>query len=338
LEVCPQVTPTSSFIGAAAISQVRFFNMHPTGRMHARGRLDSLMGDDAGIRRQRDGLQQELTALRAQVYAGLTPWQKTLVARHPRRPYTLDYLRFLVTGFVEVHGDRKYADDPAIVAGFGEFRGRQVVVIGHQKGRDTKEKVYRNFGMPRPEGYRKALRVMAMAEKFGRPILTFVDTPGAYPGIGAEERGQAEAIAHNLREMAKLRVPVLVTVTGEGGSGGALALGVGDRVNMLEFSVYSVISPEGCASILWKDATQRQEAAEALRLTSRDLAELGVIDRIVAEPQGGAHRDPDGMAILLARVLVEELAALQGRRPEELVAARIAKFGRMGIYREQGPA
>jgi acetyl-CoA carboxylase carboxyl transferase subunit alpha len=293
-------------------------------------RLDSLMGDDAGIRRQRDGLQQELTALRAQVYAGLTPWQKTLVARHPRRPYTLDYLRFLVTGFVEVHGDRKYADDPAIVAGFGEFRGRQVVVIGHQKGRDTKEKVYRNFGMPRPEGYRKALRVMAMAEKFGRPILTFVDTPGAYPGIGAEERGQAEAIAHNLREMAKLRVPVLVTVTGEGGSGGALALGVGDRVNMLEFSVYSVISPEGCAAILWRDPAKAREAAAAMKMTAPDLVALDIVDEVVPEVTGGAHVDPPRQAELLGDVLERQLDELTRLPAESLITGRYDRFRRMG--------
>ena len=293
-------------------------------------RLDSLMGDDAGIRRQRDGLQQELTALRAQVYAGLTPWQKTLVARHPRRPYTLDYLRFLVTGFVEVHGDRKYADDPAIVAGFGEFRGRQVVVIGHQKGRDTKEKVYRNFGMPRPEGYRKALRVMALAEKFGRPILTFVDTPGAYPGIGAEERGQAEAIAHNLREMAKLRVPVLVTVTGEGGSGGALALGVGDRVNMLEFSVYSVISPEGCAAILWRDPAKAREAAAAMKMTAPDLVALDIVDEVVPEVTGGAHVDPPRQAELLGDVLERQLDELTRLPVESLIAGRYDRFRRMG--------
>ena len=217
-------------------------------------RIEALSGlDDAGTVRQRERLQAELHELRGRVFSELTPWQKTLVARHPRRPYTLDYVRHLFEGFVEIHGDRKYADDPAIVTGFGIFRGRPVLVVGHQKGRDTKEKIYRNFGMPRPEGYRKALRAMRLAEKFGRPILTFIDTPGAYPGIGAEERGQAEAIAFNLREMARLRVPILVTVTGEGGSGGALALGVGDRVNMLEFAVYSVISPEGCAAILWRD-------------------------------------------------------------------------------------
>jgi acetyl-CoA carboxylase carboxyl transferase subunit alpha len=252
------------------------------------------------------------------------------VARHPRRPYTLDDLRFLLTGFVEVHGDRKYADDPAIVAGFGEFRGRQVVVIGHQKGRDTKEKVYRNFGMPRPEGYRKALRVMAMAEKFGRPILTFVDTPGAYPGIGAEERGQAEAIARNLREMAKLRVPVLVTVTGEGGSGGALALGVGNRVNMLEFSVYSVISPEGCAAILWRDPAKAREAAAAMKMTAPDLVALDIVDEVVPEVTGGAHVDAQRQAELLGDVLERQLDELTRLPVESLIAGRYDRFRRMG--------
>jgi acetyl-CoA carboxylase carboxyl transferase subunit alpha len=295
-------------------------------------RIDALsgMGDDVGIRRQREALIHELHAVRARVYSSLSPWQKTLVARHPRRPYTLDYVRHLVEGFVEMHGDRKYADDPAIVAGFGSFRGRQVVVIGHQKGRDTKEKIYRNFGMPRPEGYRKALRVMSFAEKFGRPILTFVDTPGAYPGIGAEERGQAEAIAHNLREMAKLRVPVLVTVTGEGGSGGALALGVGDRVNMLEFSVYSVISPEGCAAILWRDPSKAREAARAMKMTAEDLLALDVVDEIIPEVTGGAHVDAARQAERVADVLERQLDELARVPLPALTAARYDRFRRMG--------
>jgi acetyl-CoA carboxylase carboxyl transferase subunit alpha len=295
-------------------------------------RIESLsgMGDDLGIRRERESLEAELSATRARIFAGLTPWQKTLVARHPRRPYTLDYLRQLLNGFVEVHGDRKYADDPAVVAGFGEFRGRQVVCIGHQKGRDTKEKVYRNFGMPRPEGYRKALRLMLLAQKFGRPILTFVDTPGAYPGIGAEERGQAEAIAHNLREMAKLRVPVLVTVTGEGGSGGALALGVGDRVNMLEFSVYSVISPEGCAAILWRDPGKAREAARAMKMTAPDLLALDVVDEVIPEVTGGAHVDPARQAALVGDVLERQLGELERLPVETLLAGRYDRFRRMG--------
>src|SRR6185436_18236093 len=223
-------------------------------------------------------LTKRSQTLTKEIYGKLSPWQVAQVARHPQRPYTLDYIGMLFTHFEELHGDRVFGDDAAIVVGLARFNGEPVVVIGHQKGRDTKEKIYRNFGMPRPEGYRKALRVMAFAEKFGRPILTFVDTPGAYPGIGAEERGQAEAIAHNLREMAKLRVPVLVTVTGEGGSGGALALGVGDRVNMLEFSVYSVISPEGCAAILWRDPGRAREAAAAMKMTAPDLLALDVVD------------------------------------------------------------
>jgi acetyl-CoA carboxylase carboxyl transferase subunit alpha len=303
-------------------------------------RIDSLsgMGDDVGIRRQREMLEQELTAVRARVYAGLTPWQKTLVARHPRRPYTLDYLRYLLEGFVEIHGDRKYADDPAVVSGFGTFRGRSVVVIGHQKGRDTKEKIYRNFGMPRPEGYRKALRVMAFAEKFGRPILTFVDTPGAYPGIGAEERGQAEAIAHNLREMAKLRVPVLVTVTGEGGSGGALALGVGDRVNMLEFSVYSVISPEGCAAILWRDPGKAREAARAMKMTAPDLLALDIVDEVIPEVAGGAHVDPARQAELVGDVLERQLQELERLPVETLLAGRYDRFRRMGRVQQPSGA
>jgi acetyl-CoA carboxylase carboxyl transferase subunit alpha len=283
-------------------------------------------------------LEGKAAKLREQIYGNLTRWQQVQLARHPARPYTLDYISRIFTDFVELHGDRLYRDDPAIVGGMAELQGQPVMVIGHQKGRETRESIRRNFGMPNPEGYRKALRLMELAARYGRPVITFVDTPGAYPGIGAEERGQAEAIARNLREMALLGTPTLAVITGEGGSGGALALAVADRVLMLEHAVYAVISPEGCASILWKDAAQRQEAAEALRLTSRDLAELGVIDRIVAEPLGGAHRDPDAMAIVLGRILVEELAALQPRRPEELIEARIAKFGRMGIFREQGPA
>ena len=283
-------------------------------------------------------LEAKAAKLREQIYGNLSRWQQVQLARHPALPYTLDYVGRIFTDFVELHGDRLYGDDPAIVGGMAELQGQPVMVIGHQKGRETKENIHRNFGMPNPEGYRKALRLMEMAARYGRPVITFVDTPGAYPGIGAEERGQAEAIARNLREMALLATPVITVITGEGGSGGALALAVGDRVLMLEHSIYAVISPEGCASILWKDSTKRQDAAEALRLTSRDLAELEVVDRIVEEPLGGAHRDPDAMAKILGRVLVEELAELQSRRPEDLVEARVAKFARMGVYREQGPA
>jgi len=297
-------------------------------------RIEALsgMGGDAGVEGQREKLQRELEQTRERIFANLTPWQKTLVARHAGRPYTLDYVDHLVEEFVEIHGDRRYADDPAIVAGFGVFRGRPVVIVGHQKGQDTKEKIHRNFGMPRPEGYRKALRVMKMAEKFGRPILSFIDTPGAYPGIGAEERGQAEAIAYNLREMARLRVPVVVTVTGEGGSGGALAIGVGNRVNMLEFSIYSVISPEGCAAILWRDASRSREAAQAMRITAQDLAEFDVVDEIVPEVLGGAHVDPAGQAAILGAVLERQLDELAALDAEALVTQRYERFRRLGRF------
>jgi acetyl-CoA carboxylase carboxyl transferase subunit alpha len=272
--------------------------------------------------------------VRAEVYAKLTPWQRVLVARHPNRPYTLDYIRHLFQEFTEVHGDRGFADDPAIVGGFALYHDRPVAVVGHQKGRDTREKIHRNFGMPRPEGYRKALRIMKLAERFGRPIFTFIDTPGAYPGIGAEERGQAEAIARNLREMARLRVPVICTVTGEGGSGGALALGLGDRINQLEHAVYSVISPEGCAAILWKDDARKKEAAERLRLTATDLLELGLIDEVVPEATGGAHANPAESARLLDQVLRRQLAELEALDARERLDARHGKFRRMGKFQE----
>ncbi len=297
-------------------------------------RIETLsgMGDDVATRRKREELERQLETLRVRVFATLTPWQKTLVARHPRRPYTLDYLPHLLEGFAEIHGDRRYSDDPAIVAGFGSFRGQPVVVIGHQKGRDTKEKIYRNFGMPRPEGYRKALRAMKLAEKFGRPVLTFVDTPGAYPGIGAEERGQAEAIAYNLREMARLRVPVIVTVTGEGGSGGALAIAVGNRVNMLEFAIYSVISPEGCAAILWRDASRSREAARALKLTAQDLLDQDLVDEVVPEVVGGAHVDPTRQSALIGDVLERQVREVRVLSPEALVSDRYERFRRMGRF------
>src|SRR5262250_2415607 len=256
----------------------------------------------------------------------LSAYEKVQLARHPQRPYFLDYIGCLCTDFSEVHGDRKFADDPAIVTGFAFFRGKPVCVIGHQKGRDTKQKLYRNFGMPKPEGYRKALRIMKLAEKFRRPILTFIDTPGAYPGIDAEERGQAEAIAVNLREMSQLEVPVIATVTGEGGSGGALAIGVADRVNMLEYSVYSVIAPESCSAILWRDQSHAAEAAEALKLTPEDLKKHHLIDEIVREPEGGAHNDAPGMAKCLAAVLERQLNELRGVNPENLISCRYKKF------------
>jgi acetyl-CoA carboxylase carboxyl transferase subunit alpha len=277
-------------------------------------------------------LQEKLTKTAAEIFANLTPWQKTLVARHPLRPYTLDFIANLFEEWTEIHGDRKFADDPAIVAGFARFRGTPACVIGHQKGRNTKEKVVRNFGQPRPEGFRKALRVMKLAEKFHLPIFTFIDTQGAYPGVGAEERGQAEAIAVNLREMAALQVPVIVSVIGEGGSGGALAIAVGDRVYMLEHAVYSVISPEGCAAILWKNPSAASDAAAAMRITAQDLKRLNVIDEIVAEPPGGAHADPASAAQLLAPYLEKGLKELQKIKPAQLPEERYKKFRKMGVF------
>jgi len=287
-------------------------------------------GDDRADEIER--LDRRLQALRQEVYARLTPWQRALVARHPKRPYTLDYIRHLFSDFVEIHGDRKYADDPAIVAGFASYKGAPVAVIGHQKGRDTREKVRRNFGMPRPEGYRKAVRIMHLAEKFQRPLLTFVDTPGAYPGKGAEERGQAEAIAASLRTMARLSVPIVVTVTGEGGSGGALAIAVGDRVLMLEHAVYSVISPEGCAAILWSDQGKAKDAARAMRITAPDLRDLEIIDGIVPEPPGGAQADHARQAAILDEHLAWALDDLKSVAPADLVEARYQKFRRMGTF------
>ncbi len=267
-------------------------------------------------------------------YAKLSPWQIAQVARHPQRPYTLDYIRALCTDFHELHGDRSYADDPSIVGGLARFNGQSVMVIGQQKGRDTRERTYRNFGMSRPEGYRKALRLMHLAEKFGIPLLTFVDTPGAFPGIGAEERGQSEAIGRNLFEMAGLRVPIIATVIGEGGSGGALAIAVADTVLMLQFAIYSVISPEGCAAILWKSAEQAPDAAESLGVTAHRLKALGLIDRIVNEPVGGAHRDPAQMMQLLRRALAEALRQLVGLRPDELVEQRHRRIMEYGRFKE----
>jgi acetyl-CoA carboxylase carboxyl transferase subunit alpha len=277
-------------------------------------------------------LQAKLTKTAQEIFANLTPWQKTLVARHPQRPYTLDFIANLFEDWTEIHGDRKFADDAAIVTGFARFRGQPACVIGHQKGRNTKEKIMRNFGQPRPEGFRKALRVMKLAEKFHLPILTFVDTQGAYPGVGAEERGQAEAIAVNLREMAALEVPVIVSVIGEGGSGGALAIAVGDRVYMLEHAVYSVISPEGCAAILWKNPSAAAEAAAAMKITAHDLKRLGIVDEIVPEPPGGAHADPASAAQLLAPYLEKAMKELQKVKPSLLPEERYKKFRKMGVF------
>ena len=274
-------------------------------------------------------LKQEVLELRREFYAHMGPWQRAQIARHPQRPYTLDWIHLLITDFIEIHGDRSFGDDKAIIAGMGKFHGRPVAVIGHQKGRDTKQRVMRNFGQPKPEGYRKALRVMQLAAKFGRPVLCFIDTPGAYPGIDAEERGQGEAIAHNLREMARLPIPIIVTVTGEGGSGGALAVAVGDRVNILENAFYSVISPEGCASIVWRDSTKAETAAIAMKIMANDLHEMGIIDEIIREPDGGAHSDHEAAAKFFAEVLEKQLLVLTNQSAKELVQARYEKYRRM---------
>jgi acetyl-CoA carboxylase carboxyl transferase subunit alpha len=310
----------------------------PILRLRQRIEELSALPDDAAHRKEIERLREKVERVSREIYASLTPWQKTLVARHPARPYTLDYIQALLTDFVELHGDRKFADDAAIVAGLAHFRGRPVAVVGHQKGRDTKEKVRRNFGMPRPEGFRKALRVMRLADKFDRPILSFVDTAGAYPGIDAEERGQAEAIAVNLRAMSGFRVPIIVVVTGEGGSGGALALGVGDRVLMMEHATYSVISPEGCAAILWKDASRKKEAAEALRLTAVDLKDFGVIDEIIPEPPGGAHADPAGAAAAVGEAMERHLREVADLTSEERRERRYRKFRAMGRHEVAAPA
>jgi len=267
-----------------------------------------------------------------QITAGAEAWRRVQLARHPKRPHALDYIERVFTDFREIHGDRLFGDDPAIVCGAAFLGGKPVMVVGEQKGRDTKQKLFRNFGMPKPEGYRKALRVMQLAAKFGRPIVTLLDTPGAYPGIDAEERGQAEAIARNLREMARLAVPVLVVCIGEGGSGGALALGVGNRVMMLENAIYSVISPESCAAIIWRDSTKAELAAAALKLTAEELLKLGLIDGIVAEPPGGAHEDADAAAVLVSDCLVEALESLAGLGPDQLVDQRYSRFRRMGNF------
>ena len=282
-------------------------------------------------------LEKKSAQLTKDIYSKLSPWQISQVARHPQRPYTLDYLSLIFTDFEELHGDRAFADDHAIVGGLARFNGQPVMVIGHQKGRDTKEKILRNFGMPRPEGYRKALRLMKLAEKFGLPVMTFVDTPGAYPGIDAEERGQSEAIGRNLYVMAELKVPVIVTIIGEGGSGGALAIAVGDVVQMLQYSTYSVISPEGCASILWKSAEKAPEAAETMGITAPRLKTLGLIDKIVSEPLGGAHRDYAAMAQSLKKSLQEALKNLSAMPTAELLATRYERLMSYGRFKEQVP-
>jgi acetyl-CoA carboxylase carboxyl transferase subunit alpha len=301
-----------------------------------KSRLEELKRFPESPAKQRDveKLTRKLERVSAEIYGNLTPWQKTLVARHPLRPYTLDYVRILVRDFVELHGDRGYADDAAIVAGFGFFADRPVAVIGHQKGRDTKEKIRRNFGMPRPEGYRKAERIMKLAEKFSRPVVSFVDTPGAYPGLESEERGVAEAIASNLLVMSSLRTPLVAIVIGEGGSGGALGIGIEDAVLMLEHSVYSVISPEGCASILWRDQAKAREAAESMRVTAADCKALGVVDEVIPEPPGGAHADPVSMIESVGRRIADHLAGLLRLPMEELLDRRYRKFRVMGAWEE----
>ncbi|MFB1489963.1 MULTISPECIES: acetyl-CoA carboxylase carboxyl transferase subunit alpha [unclassified Thiocapsa] len=294
--------------------------------------------NELNIQEEIERLHSKCVALTDSIFSALTPWQISQLSRHPQRPYLLDYVRRIFDEFHELHGDRAFADDRAIVGGLARIEGRPVMVIGHQKGRDTKEKILRNFGMPRPEGYRKALRLMEMAERFSLPILTFIDTPGAYPGVGAEERGQSEAIARNLREMSRMRTPILCTVVGEGGSGGALAIGVGDWLGMLQFSTYSVISPEGCASILWKSADKAQLAAEAMAITSDKLLEQGLIDQIIKEPLGGAHRNPEATAASIKAALLTRLDELCGTDPDVLVAARYKRLMGYGKFKDERPA
>ena len=305
--------------------------------------LERKIEDARGLVREGDAAAQEevlrlerkVERLRQDIYSKLTRWQRVKLARHPRRPYTLDYLKIMAPDFMELHGDRRFGDDPAIVGGLAVVDGLPLVIIGHQKGRDTKENIHRNFGMAHPEGYRKSLRLMRLAANYGIPIVTFVDTPGAYPGLGAEERGQSEALARNILEMAHLPVPIVTVVIGEGGSGGALALAVGDVVMMLENSIYSVITPEGCAAILWKDATKAEQAAEALRLTAMDLLELRVIDEVIPEPVGGAHRDPDETARRVIDTVLRHVRALVDLPAQELLDRRLEKYMRMGVYLEE---
>ena len=290
--------------------------------------------ESVGLSEEIGRLEEKASKLREEIYSKLTRWQRVLLARHPQRPYTQDYIEYMTDSFFEIHGDRAFGDDPAIVGGIARMGSRKVVIIGQQKGRTTKQKLHRNFGMMHPEGYRKALRIMNLAAKFKRPIISLIDTPGAFPGIGAEERGQAEAIARNLLEMSHLPVPIIIAVIGEGASGGALGIGIGDRILMLENTWYSVISPEGCAAILWHDSTKAEQAAEALKPTAPDLLELGVIDKVVREPIGGAHQNYDEAAKLLRESIEVELTELEKLSPEQLVDARIEKYSNMGFYEE----
>jgi acetyl-CoA carboxylase carboxyl transferase subunit alpha len=297
-------------------------------------------GKDINISGEIKKLEKKVKDLRSDIFSSLTPWQKTMIARHPDRPYTLDYINLITTDFIELHGDRRFSDDPAIVGGIAKINDTPVIIAGHQKGRGTKERISRNFGQPHPEGYRKALRLMKVAEKFRRPVITFIDTPGAYPGIGAEERGQAEAIAVNLMEMSRLRTPIISIVIGEGGSGGALALGVADRIYMLEHSVYSVISPEGCAAILWKkngdlSTDDFSKAADALKLTAQDLLSFKIIDGIIPEPLGGAHRDPEGVSKKISEYIITAIDELKTKTPGKLVEERYKRFRKTGNFKEE---
>ena len=294
--------------------------------------LEVLARDNHDASRQLSVLHEQVNALRAQLTVHLDAWKRTELARHPQRPYTLDYIERIFTDFSEIHGDRRFADDAAIICGMAKYHGEPVLVVGTQKGRDTKQKVHRNFGMPNPEGYRKAIRAMRIAEKFGRPVITLVDVPGAYPGLGAEERGQAEAIAYNLREMARLKVPIITIITGEGGSGGALAIAVADRVLMMDNAIYSVISPEGCASIMWRDSSKRDLAAEAMKITAKDLTKLGIIDDVIPEPAGGAHDDHEQAAKLVDESLQKHFDALKNKSADELVKSRYDKFRTMARF------
>jgi acetyl-CoA carboxylase carboxyl transferase subunit alpha len=299
--------------------------------------LQGAAGNNPEAQKQLQTLHDRVDALRRQMSGQLTAWERTELARHPNRPYPLDYIERMFTGFSEIHGDRAFGDDAAMICGMGNFRGREVLILGPQKGRDTKQRLHRNFGQPNPEGYRKALRAMKFAEKWKRPVISLVDVVGAYPGLGAEERGQAEAIAHNLREMARLAVPFIAVITGEGGSGGALAIAVADRVLMLENSIYSVISPEGCASIMWRDSTKKDVAAQALRITAKDNLEMGICDEVIPEPPGGAHSDHDGMAKILGDVLEKHLLVLEKMSTQELLDARYNKFRNMAQFFEVVP-
>ena len=296
--------------------------------------LQASAGENEDARRQLQEMQERVDALRRQATGQFSAWERTELARHPMRPHFLDYVERIFPDFSEIHGDRGFADDPAIVTGIARFNGREVAVIGTQKGRETKQRIYRNFGQPNPEGYRKAVRVMRFAEKWRRPVITLIDVPGAYPGLGAEERGQAEAIAHNLREMARLKVPFIAAITGEGGSGGALAIAVADRVLMMENSIYSVISPEGCASIMWRDSSKRELAAQAMRITARDNFEMGFCDEVISEPAGGAHLDWDAAAASLSAALEKNLAELEKKPLQELLDARYQKFRQMAQFYE----